>query len=324
MHSNHLTRRLSLALGLNSLLFSTVVGGTNRPHARTAIEIPQVRHGRLERLQGLPWRHVVERPVEVWLPPDYEALKAAGTRFAVLYMNDGQMLWDASTTWNKQAWHVDQTLTRLMHAGSIPPTLVVGLWNAGEHRHSEYFPEKHLQFLDTTTRETLLRDALRGLARADAYLRFLVKALKPLIDQRYTTLPDPAHTTIMGASMGGMISVYALCEYPEVFGRAAGLSTHWVGAHRPNAQLPMAAFRYLQEHLPMPKGHRLYQDHGTTELDALYPPHQRIVDQIARDRGWREDGPNASYMSRIFEGSGHNEMAWAERLEVPVKFLLGR
>ena len=141
MHSNHLTRRLSLALGLNSLLFSTVVGGTNRPHARTAIEIPQVRHGRLERLQGLPWRHVVERPVEVWLPPDYEALKAAGTRFAVLYMNDGQMLWDASTTWNKQAWHVDQTLTRLMHAGSIPPTLVVGLWNAGEHRHSEYFPE---------------------------------------------------------------------------------------------------------------------------------------------------------------------------------------
>jgi enterochelin esterase-like enzyme len=149
-------------------------------------------------------------------------------------------IWDASTTWNQQAWHVDQTLTRLMHAGSIPPTLVVGLWNAGEHRHSEYFPEKHLQFLDTTTRETLLRDALRGLARADAYLRFLVKALKPLIDQRYTTLPDPAHTTIMGASMGGMISVYALCEYPQVFGRAAGLSTiGWARtAPTPNCRWP--------------------------------------------------------------------------------------
>lgn len=191
------------------------------------------------------------------------------------------------------------------------------------HRHSEYFPQKHLQYLDTSTREKLLRESLRGRAQADAYLRFLVEELKPLIDQRYPTLTDPAHTAIMGSSMGGMISVYALCEYPLVFGRAAGLSTHWVGAHRPNAQLPMAAFRYLQEHLPAPKEHRLYQDHGTTELDALYPPYQRIVDQIARDRGWREGGPDASYMSRIFEGTGHNEKAWAERLEVPVKFLLG-
>ena len=232
-------------------------------------------------------------------------------------------IWDASTTWNQQAWQVDQTLTRLMRAGIIGPTLVVSLWNADEHRRSEYFPQKHLQCLDSATRDTLLREALRGRAQADAYLRFLVEELKPLIDQRYPTLTDSAHTAIMGSSMGGMISVYALCEYPQVFGRAAGLSTHWVGAHRPNAQLPMAAFRYLQEHLPTPKGHRLYQDHGTTELDALYPPYQRIVDQIARDSGWQEDGPDANYMSRIFEGSGHNEKDWAQRLEVPVKFLLG-
>jgi hypothetical protein len=73
-----------------------------------------------------------------------------------------------------------------------------------------------------------------------------------------------------------------------------------------------------------PAGLRLYQDHGTTELDALYPPHQRIVDQIVRDRGWRESGPEVHYMSRVFEGTGHNEKAWAQRLDVPVKFLLGR
>lgn len=324
MNSLPLNRRQSMCFGLGSLLLSSHLFAADSTITRQT-EVPvQLRHGRLERLLDLQWHPLTERPVEVWLPPDYEALKAAGTRFAVLYMNDGQMLWDASTTWNKQAWHVDQTLTRLMHAGSITPTLVVGLWNAGEQRHSEYFPEKHLQYLDKTTRETLLRDALRGMARADAYLRFLVKTLKPQIDQRYATLPEPTHTAIMGSSMGGMISVYALCEYPEVFGHAAGLSTHWVGAHRPNAQLPMAAFRYLLEHLPAPKGRRLYQDHGTTELDALYPPYQRIVDQIARDRGWKEGGPDASYMSRIFEGTGHNERAWAERLEVPVKFLLGR
>jgi enterochelin esterase-like enzyme len=325
-----LSRRLTLSALLGQTLltlmprtpFAQSIG--SRANTSGSSLTPQVRHGRLVRLQGLPWRHVAERPVEVWLPADYDALLAAGTRFAVLYMHDGQMLWDAGTTWNRQAWQVDQPLTRLMRTGAIVPTLVVGIWNAGEWRHSEYFPQKHLQYLDTATRETHLREALRGRAQADAYLRFLVEELKPLIDQRYPTLTDAAHTAIMGSSMGGMISVYALCEYPQIFGRAAGLSTHWVGAHRPNAQLPMAAFRYLQDHLPTPKGHRLYQDHGTTELDALYTPYQPIVDQIARDRGWREGGPEPNYTSRIFEGTGHNENAWAQRLEVPVKFLLGR
>jgi pimeloyl-ACP methyl ester carboxylesterase len=163
-------------------------------------------------------------------------------------------IWDASTTWNQQAWQVDQTLTRLMRAGIIGPTLVVSLWNADEHRRSEYFPQKHLQCLDSATRDTLLREALRGRAQADAYLRFLVEELKPLIDQRYPTLTDSAHTAIMGSSMGGMISVYALCEYPQVFGRAAGLSTiGWARtAPTPNCRWP--PFATCRSTCPRPKG----------------------------------------------------------------------
>jgi enterochelin esterase-like enzyme len=127
-------------------------------------------------------------------------------------------------------------------------------------------------------------------------------------------------TFIMGSSMGGLISVYAMNEYPQVFGGAAGLSTHWIGGFQPNAAIPLAAFQYLQAHLAAPESHRLYQDHGTTELDAMYAPYQVFVDQLVRDRGYTD----VQYMTRVFEGTGHNERAWAERLEIPVLFLMGK
>jgi enterochelin esterase-like enzyme len=119
--------------------------------------------------------------------------------------------------------------------------------------------------------------------------------------------------------MGGLISIYAMNEYPQVFGGAAGLSTHWVGKAEPNAALPLAAFTYLRGHLAPPDGRRLYMDHGTTELDALYPTYQAFVNQIVRDRGYVED---RDAMLRVFDGTGHNERAWAARLEIPLRFLL--
>ena len=122
----------------------------------------------------------------------------------------------------------------------------------------------------------------------------------------------------MGSSMGGLISVYAMNEYPQVFGGAAGLSTHWVGSHQPNAALPLAAFNYLRNHLAPPDGRRLYMDHGTTELDAIYAPYQAFVNEIVRDRGYTAQDS----LLRVFEGTGHNERAWAARLEVPLLFLM--
>jgi enterochelin esterase-like enzyme len=234
-------------------------------------------------------------------------------------MHDGQMLFDAQTTWNKQAWHVDVAVARLMQEGRIPATIVVGIWNNGNFRHAEYFPQKHLDHMPPTSRAALIAKALQGKPMADAYLRFLVEELKPAIDQKYATLTDAAHTFVMGSSMGGLISVYAMNEYPQVFGGAAGLSTHWVGSHQANATIPLAAFNYLREHLAAPEGHRLYQDHGTIELDALYAPYQAFVDEIARERGYTQ----VNFLSRVFENEGHNEVAWAKRLEIPLEFLMG-
>jgi enterochelin esterase-like enzyme len=229
------------------------------------------------------------------------------------------MLFDASTTWNKQAWDVHLAVDRLVKQGRLPDTLIVGVWNNGKFRHSEYLPQKFLPFVPPATRTLLVDKALQGQPQADAYLRFVVEELKPAIDARYTTHSGRAHTFIMGSSMGGLISVYAMNEYPQVFGGAAGLSTHWMGGFEPNAALPLAAFNYLQGRLADPATHRLYMDHGTTELDALYAPYQAFVNQIVKDRGYTA----ANSISRVFEGTGHNERDWAARLDVPLLFLMG-
>jgi len=195
----------------------------------------------------------------------------------------------------------------------------VGVWNNDRLRHSEYYPEKFLPFVAEPVRQQFIDQGLQGRPRSDAYLRYLVEELKPAIDAAYATRPGRESTFVMGSSMGGLVSVYAMCEYPQVFGGAAGLSTHWVGAFEPNSHLPLAAFNYLRDKLADPATHRLYMDHGTTELDAIYAPYQRFVDEIVRDRAYSA----ANSMSRVFEGTGHNERAWAARLEIPLAFLLG-
>jgi predicted alpha/beta superfamily hydrolase len=146
----------------------------------------------------------------------------------------------------------------------------------------------------------------------------MVEELKPYIDAHFQTRPERAHTFIMGSSMGGLISTYAICEYPQVFGGTASLSTHWIGSFEPNAAIPLAAFEYLQAHLPAPETHRLYMDHGTQGLDANYGLAQSFVDQVVRDRGYTA----ANWKSLVFEGAAHSENDWSARLDVPLQFLL--
>lgn len=303
---------------LSASAISLTLGLASKAAAQTPL--PKPASGRIERLANFPSKLVDARHVDVWLPEGYDEAVRAGRRFAVIYMHDGQMLYDASTTWNKQAWNVDVTLSRLMRERRIPDVIVVGVWNNGKFRHSEYMPQKFLPLLTPAIRERLVREGLQGKPQSDAYLRFLAEELKPAIDARFATRSEREHTFLMGSSMGGLISVYGMSEHPQVFGGAAGLSTHWVGGFQANAHIPLAAFNYLRDNLADPATHRLYQDHGTTELDAIYAPYQRFVDEIARDRGYTKD----NYLSRVFEGTGHNERAWAARLEIPVLFLFGR
>lgn len=285
-----------------------------RPHIETSAQ--QVRFGRLERWLSPPSRFVAPRPVEVWLPPGYDGRRP----HAVLYMHDGQMLFDPATTWNRQAWQLDQVAAPLLAAGRLRDFIVVAPWNNGALRHAEYYPQGFLDHLQPPAlRERFVREALAGRPLADDYLRFLVEELKPAIDAHYATAPGRDSSFLMGSSMGGLISVYGLCRHPEVFGAAAALSTHWIGIRQRNEALPAAALAWLAQHLPAPQNSRLYMDRGTEELDALYDEAQDRVDALMRAQGFAPPG----WISRVYHGAGHKEQDWQARLDQPLRFLLG-
>jgi len=314
MTPDHGRRRLGLGLSAGLAL-----GAVSAP---APAALPQPASGRIERLENFASHHVAARHVDVWLPDGY----TAGQPHHVLYMQDGQMLFDASTTWNRQAWQADVAVARLLQAGRIPPTLIVGIWHNGPQRYAEYYPEKMLALAPPARRRDYIQRAQNGRPQADAYLRFLVEELKPEIDRRYATRRDADGGLVMGSSMGGLISLYALCEYPQVFGGAAGLSAHWVGkptawglAQLRHATLPLAALNYLAQQLPASGRHRLYIDRGSDALDSLYAPTLALIDDLLHERGYTA----AQAITRVFEGSGHNEQDWARRLEIPLAFLLG-
>jgi enterochelin esterase-like enzyme len=277
---------------------------------------PAVSAGRIERMASFHSQYVAARNVDVWLPPGYDGK----VRCPVIYMHDGQMLFDPAITWNRASWGMADTMAGLMEKGRIPATIVVGAWSIGPQRFSEYYPEKALGFLPRDAREKFVRLSLAGKPQADNYLRFLVQELKPAIDAKYATLPDRQHTIVMGSSMGGMISLYAVCEYPGVFGAAGCLSTHWAGTFERNATIPLAYLDYLEDHVPDPATHRIYFDHGTATLDALYPEAQGLADVLFREKGYGEK----NLQSRVFPGDDHSEASWARRVAIPLEFLDGR
>lgn len=285
-------------------------------------QLPRVTNGRIERVDNFQSKYVNPRNVDVWIPSDYTTKK----KYAVLYMHDGQMLFDASTTWNKMSWEADEVVGELIAKGEIPDLIIVGIWNGGTTRHADYFPQKPFESLTDVQKDTVIKQ-LQNAGRttdsfqpvSDGYLKFIVSELKPFIDRKYSTYTDRKHTFIAGSSMGGLISVYAICEYPNVFGGAACLSTHWPGIFSMvNNPIPDAFLKYLNTNLPDPKTHKIYFDYGDQTLDALYPPLQKKVDEVMKQKGFND----RNWMTRYFPGEDHSEKAWKNRLDVPVSFLL--
>jgi len=298
---------LFLRMRLLTVLFSLLMINS---HAQ-----PVVSAGSIQRFTAFPSRYIQSRNVDVWLPPGYSAAK----KYPVLYMHDGQMLFDSTITWNKQEWKVDEVLEQLFTARKIKECIVVGVWNNGEYRHADYFPAKPLELLPQALRDSITIHELKGKVLSDQYLLFLTKELKPYIDSAFSTRKDRANTFIAGSSMGGLISMYAICEYPDVFGGAACISTHWIGSLRRFDPLIPASFNtYLQQHLPSPATHRIYFDYGTATLDSFYPPHQQKVDITMRKKGYTAK----NWVTRAFPGEAHTEKAWAARLDIPMLFLL--
>lgn len=265
----------------------------------------------MERYENSPSRHIAPRHVDVWLPPDYGT--NSGRRYPVLYMHDGQNCFDPADSSFGVAWEVQRALERLIDEGVAQPAIIVGIWNVGLLRSQEYRPARPFLWLSETAQQKVT-EGLGGRPMSDAYLAFIVEELKPFIDGHYRTLPDRFHTSLIGSSMGGLISLYALCEYPEIFGAAACVSTHWPAVE--GVIVP-----YLREHLPDPATHRIYFDYGTETIDALYRPSQRLVDELMASAGYME---GVNWITREFPGAGHFEADWQQRVQIPLTFLLGR
>ena len=265
--------------------------------------------GMVEHLAPLESKFVDRRAVDVWLPPSYFSPAAKAQRYPVLYVHDGQNVLDPAMSFIGVDWGIDETMTRLIAEKKVPETIVVAIWNTPK-RLNEYMPQRAIE----RVAESELDDMFRSVRRqplGDAYLKYLVTELKPAIDARYRTLPDRAHTSIMGSSMGGLISLEAICQYPDVFGGAACLSSAWTVADGVTTW-------ELQSALPDPKSHKIYFDFGTETKDGRYEPLQQAVDAQMKNAGYA----GTNWLTKSFPGEEHSERAWRKRVHEPLEFLL--
>lgn len=296
---------------------STPQTAEDAPAPETELASPAQFSARLVEHSDFASAHVQSRNITVWLPDGYSP--SVETSYPVIYAHDGQNLFEPGRAYGGVEWGLDETAGAMMAAGDIRPAIIVGIWNTDE-RWQEYAPQKVIESLTGETASEWLGPSLPEL-KADAYLRFLVEELKPFIDQTYSTKPDKEDTLIMGSSMGGLISLYAISEYPEVFTRAAAVSVHWPLTEPEGAmaqQADVAMQTYLASGGIDQTQHQIWFDRGTETLDAAYRPHADAMESWFRSQGWDE----TQAIFRAYPGTDHSEAAWAARADDILNFLL--
>jgi predicted alpha/beta superfamily hydrolase len=248
----------------------------------------------LRRHDGFASAYLDARDIVVWLPGGYDDER----RYPVLYMHDGQNLFDPETAFKKgQHWRVGETAAELIAEGRIEPLIIVGINNTGQRRLQEYTPTF---------------DPRLGGGRAADYGRMIVEEVKPYIDETYRTLPAAAHTGIGGSSLGGLVTLYLGLTYPRVFSKLAVLSPSVWWDRR-------AILRLVRQARPKP-ALKIWVDMGTAEgrrglEDA------RLLEAALVDAGW-EIGRDLHYAE--YEGATHSEEAWADRVGPVLEWLFPR
>jgi predicted alpha/beta superfamily hydrolase len=235
-----------------------------------------------------------ERDVLVYVPPGYDSDE--GRRYPVLYLHDGQNLFDGATSFVPgQHWRAGETAQELIAAREVEPLVIVGVYNTGRARADEYTPTHDGRF--------------RVGGKADLYGRLLTEELKPFVDARYRTRAAAEDTGLGGSSLGGLVSLYLGLRYPRVYGRLAVLSPSvWWGGG-----MILKEVRSLG---PKPET-RVWLDTGTGEGEPALRNVRYLRDALT-GKGWRL-GEDLSYLED--DGAGHNELAWAGRFARVLKFL---
>lgn len=238
----------------------------------TNIEIPQLNR---------------KRTIRMYFPPDY----SSGKRFPVIYMHDGQNLFDAGTSFSGE-WQVDETLDSLYKYNGFS-CIVVGIYNGEKNRLNEYSPWRN--------------DTLNAGGDGEKYASFIVKNLKPFVDSHYRALTDRENTVIMGSSMGGLISLYMALEYPEVFGKA--------GIFSPSLWFSPKVFELIQNY-NLKKLQKFYLISGGKEGGKA------VYNTLRADSLLRSIGFDENYIRcKISKDGQHNEEFWSHEFGDAVRYL---
>lgn len=228
-----------------------------------------------------------QRQLRVYLPPSYAS---SNKTYPVLYMHDAQNLFDDATSFAGE-WGVDETLNKLAAAGKLE-LIVVGIDNGEDKRMNELNPWPNLEFSPPEGKQ---------------YAEFIVNVVKPYIDQHYRSKPERANTAIMGSSMGGLISHYAINQFPEVFSKA--------GIYSPSYWISNQAIEFIAKR-PLPKDARLYIAAGEKEGGTQASDAQRSYEALLKTEHPRD---NLSF--KIVKGAEHNEQFWRSDFEQAVLWL---
>jgi predicted alpha/beta superfamily hydrolase len=243
------------------------------------------------------------RFIRVWLPPGYDEPSEQARRYPVLYLNDGQNLFEPALSFTGVEWQVDETADRLIREGVIAPMIVVGIDNAGKDRFREYMPHRSLQPM-------MLR------VQGPRYPDFLIKEVMPFVADRYRVATGPDHTGLGGSSLGALIALYTALAWPGVIGRLLLESPSlWAS----NRQL----IREVRARKDWPD--RIFLATGTEEAGRA-DRNQGVVDDVRELAGiLGRAGLSAKRLRVMIEnGATHHESAWARRFPKALAFLFGK
>jgi enterochelin esterase-like enzyme len=242
------------------------------------------------------------RFLRVWLPPGYDDPQNSGRYYPVLYLNDGQNLFESSTAFGGVEWGVDETADRMIREGAIPPMIIVGIDNTGKDRMREYMPHSSMHPM-------MLR------VKGRHYPDFLMKETMPFVEHTYRVATGPENTGLGGSSLGALIALYTAIARPGVIGRLL-LESPSLWASNRQAIKESRGVRIWPEKVFLAAG---TGEAGNAERSRTVVDDVRELAAIMRRAGLSEN----RLRMVIKDGAGHTESAWAERFPEALQFLFG-
>jgi len=242
------------------------------------------------------------RFLRVWLPPGYDDSENSARRYPVLYLNDGQNLFEPSTSFTGVEWQVDETAERLIREEQVPPMMIVGIDNAAKDRFREYMPHRSLNPM-------MLR------VQGNRYPNFLMKEVMPFVARNYRVAPGPENTGLGGSSLGALISLYTVAVHPGWFGRLLIESPSLWASNRQMIKDSRTIKQWPE---------RIFLGTGTAEAGSE-DRNRSVVDDVRELAGifHRAGLDDRRLRLMIDEGATHHESAWARRFPEALSFLFG-